>query len=190
MTDLISRRIVSQLIKLHLEYVMFYLLDQPTEEEFQNLAHRYKGMKPSSVKAAVTLLKTGSDVLTGFEKMLKNYGLSQGRFLVLIVMNRQPDKLTTPSILAEKIGVTRATMTGLIEGLVKDDFIKRYSHSNDRRKQNLKLTDKGVTILENLLPDYWSRIYNLMRGLTEKEEKQLVRLLGKVSDKISELAKV
>ena len=168
---------------------MFYLLDQPTEEEFQHLAQRYKEMEPSSVKASVTLLKIGSDVLTGFEKMLKNYGLSQGRFLVLIVMNGQPGKLTTPSILAEKIGVTRATMTGLIEGLAKDGFIKRYSHSSDRRKQNLKLTDKGVSLLENLLPDYWSRIYNLMKGLTEKEERQLVQLLRKISDKISELTK-
>jgi len=166
---------------------MFYLLDQPTGEEFQNLARRYKEMEPSSVKAAVTLLKTGSDVLTGFEKMLKGYGLSQGRFLILIVMNRQPDKLTTPSILAEKIGVTRATMTGLIEGLVKDGFIKRYSHDSDRRKQNLKLTDGGRNLLENLLPDYWSRIYKLMSGLTKKEEKELTRLLRKIADQVAEL---
>ena len=38
---------------------MFYLLDQPTEEEFENLARRYKERAPGSVKAAVTLLKTG-----------------------------------------------------------------------------------------------------------------------------------
>jgi DNA-binding MarR family transcriptional regulator len=66
---------------------------------------------------------------------------------------------------------------------------KRCSHSSDRQKQNLKLTDKGVSLLENLLPDYWSRIYNLMKGLTEKEERQLVQLLRKISDKISELTK-
>jgi DNA-binding MarR family transcriptional regulator len=172
-----------------MEYAVFYLLDQPTEEEFQNLARRYKEMAPSSVKATVKLLKTGSDVLTGFEKMLNNYGLSQGRFLILIVMNRQPDKLTTPSILAEKIGVTRATMSGLIEGLAKNGFIKRLSHGSDRRKQKLKLTNKGVTLLENILSDYWSRIYNLMRGLTENEERQLVQLLSKISDNISELTK-
>ena len=168
---------------------MFYLLDQPTEEEFQNLARRYKEMNPSSVKAAVTLLKTGSDVLTGFEKMLKGYGLSQGRFLILIVMNRRPDKPATPSVLAEKIGVTRATMTGLIDGLVKDGLIRRYSHGSDRRMLKLKLTEKGIELLEALLPDYWSRIFNLMSSLTNEEEKMLTHLLGKVSDKIPELTK-
>lgn len=168
---------------------MFYLLDQPTEEEFQNLASRYKEMDPSSVKAAVTLLKTGSDVLTGFEKMLKKYGISQGRFLILVVMNRQPDQSTTPSILAEKIGVTRPTMTGLITGLVKDGFIRRYSHNNDRRKQYLRLTESGRALLEELLPDYWSRIYRLMNGLNVREEEDLTRLLKKVADHVSELTR-
>lgn len=166
---------------------MFYLLDQPTEEEFENLAGRYREMAPSSVQAAVTLLKTGSDVLTGFEKMLRTYGLSQGRFLILIVMNRQPDQATSPSALAEKIGVTRATMTGLINGLVKDGLLRRASHSGDRRRQALWLTDHGRSLLEALLPDYWSRIYNLMAGLTPEEEKTLTRLLRKVAGRVSAL---
>ncbi len=63
---------------------MFYLMDQPTEMEFQDLARRYGEMDPLSVKAAVTLLRAGSDLLTGFEKMLGGYGLSQGRFLILV----------------------------------------------------------------------------------------------------------
>ena len=159
---------------------MFYLLDQPTRNEFQSLARRYENMDPSSVKAAVTLLKTGSDILTGFEKMLKRYGLSQGRFLILIVMNRQPDKPTSPSILAKQIGVTRATMTGLIDGLVKDGLISRGRHGHDRRKQELKLTGKGMGLLEDLLPDYWSRLRKLMGGLTHQEEETLVSLLNKV----------
>ena len=168
---------------------MFYLLDQPTEEEFENLAQRYREMDPISVKTAVTLLKTGSDVLTGFEKMLKRYGLSKGRFLILIVMNRQPDLSMAPSVLAQKIGVTRATMTGLIDGLVKDGLIRRYAHKTDRRRQNLKLTSEGKTILENLLPGYWTRIDNLMSGLTKNEEMELIRLLKKVSVNINQLTK-
>ncbi len=163
---------------------MFYLLDQPTEKEFQDLARRYMDMEPSSVKAAVTLLKTGSDLLTGFEKMLKRYGLSQGRFLILIVMNRQPDVPMAPSVLAEKIGVKRPTMTGLIDGLERDLLIKRQSHSHDRRKQELWMTDKSIKLMESLLPDYWSRIKNLMVGLNEDEEIMLVRLLGKVASRI------
>lgn len=160
---------------------MFYLLDQPTEDEFQILAQRYQQMSPSSVKAAVTLLKTGSDLLTGFEKMLGTYGLSQGRFLILMVMNRQPGEAASPSILAEKIGVTRATMTGLITGLVKEGLIRRSYAKADRRRQKLRLTAKGKALLEEILPDYWSRIRKLTDGLNEAEKKEMVRLLNKIA---------
>lgn len=168
---------------------MFYLLDQPTEEEFQNLDRRYKEMDPLSVKAAVTMLKTGSDLLTGFETMLKKYGLSQGRFLILVVMNRQPDRETTPSVLAEKIGVTRATMTGLIDGLEKDGLVIRSPHKDDRRKQSLRLTQMGKVVLEEVLPDYWSRIHNLMDGLTPTEMTTLIELLNKLAGRIIELTR-
>ena len=166
---------------------MFYLLDQPTEEEFQSLARRYEDMEPSSVKAAVTLLKTGSDLLTGFETMLGRYGVSQGRFLILVVMNRKPNRKTTPSALAKQIGVTRATMTGLLDGLEKDGFIERSRQAGDRRKCDLTLTRNGKRVLELLLPDYWSRIHGLMSGLTKTEEQTLATLLRKVADGIPAL---
>lgn len=166
---------------------MFYLLDQPTEQEFEAFARRYQGMSPSSVKAAVTLLKTGSDLLTGFETMLRGYGISQGRFLVLMVMNRQPETPAGPSDLARKIGVTRATMTGLIDGLVRDGLIRRRPHNSDRRRNLLTLTPSGTALLETLLPDYWARINCLMSGLSPGEEAELTRLLKKVAAGVSAL---
>ena len=168
---------------------MFYLLDQPTKDEFQALAGRYREMDPMSVKATVSLLKTGSDLLTGFEKMLGRYGLSQGRFLVLVVMNRKPLELTSPSVLSRKIGVTKATMTRLIDGLVREGLLERYSHDTDRRRQQLSLTGKGIKLLEKILPDYWSRIDALMSGLDETEQKSLAALLKKVAKGIPALTK-
>ena len=108
--------------------------------------------------------------------------LSQGRFLILVVMNRTPAELTSPSVLAEKIGVTRATMTRLIDGLERDGLIRRYPHGEDRRRQNIKLTAKGQELLEEILPDYWSRIDTLMKGLNETEQQAMITLLSKVAD--------
>lgn len=160
---------------------MFYLLDQPTETEFQDLAGRYREMKPLAVKTAVTMLRTGSDLITGFETLLGKYGLSQGRFLILVVMNRRPEERTSPSILAEKIGVTRATMTRLIDGLERDGLTCRIPHKEDRRRQEIELTAKGRNLLEKILPDYWSRLDVLMQGLSEAEQKTMISLLAKVA---------
>jgi DNA-binding MarR family transcriptional regulator len=102
-------------------------------------------------------------------------------------MNRNPGESSHPSLLAEKIGVTRATMTGLLDGLVKDGLIRRNPDRNDRRKLYLKLTDKGRGVLEAILPDYWTRISKLMGALTRTERKTFIRLLEKVKSGIPEL---
>ncbi len=160
---------------------MFFLLDQPSQNEFEALSSRYDKMEISSTRALVKLLRTGSDLLAGFEKLLGTYGLSQGRFLILVVMNRNPEKEITPSLLAEKIGVTRATMTGLIKSLEKDRLIGRNMIESDRRRQCLKLTPGGIRVLEAILPDYYGRISRLMAGLESNQKDGLVRILEQIS---------
>ena len=91
---------------------MFYLKDLPIDKTLGEFSRRYPNMNPSALKTCAVLLRTGSDLLTAFEKILGDHGLSQGRFLALIVMNRTPDEEINPSTLAEKVGVKRATMTG------------------------------------------------------------------------------
>ncbi|MEE8542024.1 MAG: MarR family transcriptional regulator, partial [Desulfobacterales bacterium] len=113
---------------------MFFLKDLPTDKTLSEFAKRYPDLDPSALKTCVVLLRTGSDLLTAFETILGKHGLSQGRFLTLIVLNRTPKKAINPSTLAEKVGVKRATMTGLLDGLEQKGMVKRLAHPEDRRK--------------------------------------------------------
>jgi MarR family transcriptional repressor of emrRAB len=166
---------------------VFYLRDLPDDQTLQEFAQRYSEMDPSAVKAAIMLCRTGSDLLTGFEILLSKYGLSQGRFLTLMVLNRTPDQAVSPSQLAERVGVTRATMTGLLDGLHGDEFISREAHAEDRRRLSVRLTIRGRHMLESILPDYYRRSARLMKALTEGERKQLGFLLEKVNQGMSAL---
>ena len=168
---------------------MFYLKDLPTDKTLGEFTRRYPNMNPSALKTCAVLLRTGSDLLTAFEKILGNHGLSQGRFLTLIVMNRTPDEEINPSTLAEKIGVKRATMTGLLDGLERDGLVERLAHRQDRRKIGVRLTAKGRQVLDEMLPDYYRKIAKLMVNLTEKERLELLALLGKVNRGLSSLFK-
>ena len=134
---------------------MFYLKDLPTDTTLHEFSRRYPNMNPSAIKTCAELLRTGSELLTAFETILGNHGLSQGRFLTLIVMNRNPDEAASPSSLAEKVGVKRATMTGLLDRLERDDLIERRAHQRDRRKIGVRLTPKGRQVLAEMLPDYY-----------------------------------
>ncbi len=160
---------------------LFYLRDLPDDKTLREFAERYQDMDPLAVKACIALARTASDLLTGFEAMLSRHGLSQGRFLALIVMNRNPEEAIGPSELAAKVGVTRATMTGLLDGLHADELIVRQVHTDDRRRVSVRLTAKGLDVLERVLPDYYRRTSKVMGSLTSDERVQLLSLLKKVN---------
>jgi DNA-binding MarR family transcriptional regulator len=160
---------------------MFYLKDLPTDTTLYEFSSLYPNMNPSAIKSCAELLRIGSLLLTAFETFLGGYGLSQGRFLTLIVMNRNPEDVISPSFLADKVGVRRATMTGLLDRLEKDDMIKRLADHQDRRKIGIRLTSNGRRVLAEMLPDYYRSIAKIMAKLTEKERLELMSLLGKVN---------
>ena len=167
---------------------MFYLKDLPTDTSLDEFSRRFPNMNPSAIRTCAALLRSGSELLTAFETILGNHGLSQGRFLTLIVMNRNPDDEVSPSFLAEKVGVRRATMTGLLDRLERDDLIERLTHQRDRRKINVRLTYNGRQVLADMLPNYYRSIAKIMANLTEKERLELTSLLGKVNQGLSILS--
>ena len=169
---------------------MFYLKDLPTEKTLREFRERYPNLDMSALKVCTELLRTGSDLLTAFETILSKHGLSQGRFLTLIVMNRTPNKAISPSVLAEKVGVKRATMTGLLDGLERKGLVERIAHPEDRRKLGIRLTNKGRQLLDEMLPGYYDHIGKLMANLSEKERQSLGLLLGKVNKGLSTLFKM
>jgi MarR family transcriptional repressor of emrRAB len=164
---------------------MFFLKDLPTDRNLRDFAVRYPNMNPSALKTCAELMRTGSDMLATFERILSQIGLSQGRFLTLIVMNRTPSEVINPSTLADKLGVTRATMTGLLDGLRKQGLIERQIHPEDRRKVGVLLTDSGHRTLDKILPDYYRRFAKLTTYLDEGERQTLISLLKKVNQGLS-----
>ncbi len=164
---------------------MFTLRDLPDDTTLSRMAKRYPDMVPLSIMTCHILMRKGSDVLIGVEKMLGKLGFSTGRFTTLMVMNRAPDEMISPSILAEKVGVTRATMTGLLDGLESDGLIARRAHEDDRRKLLVELSPKGRKCLDDTLPDYLRFISGIMWKLSEGERETLISLLGKVDSGIS-----
>jgi DNA-binding MarR family transcriptional regulator len=134
---------------------LFHLRDLPEDDTLREFAERYHQMDPAALQACIAL--TGSDLLTTFELLFSKHHLSQGRFPTLTVMNRTPERAINPSQLAERVGVTRSTMTGLLDGLHRDGLIQRIPHGEDPEKLCVLPTKKGGDLLELVLPDYYRR---------------------------------
>lgn len=172
---------------------MFYMRELPSRDLIDSVASSHPELDPTAVEACYFLLRTGSDVLTAFDESLSRHRMSQSRFIVLLLLNRlelvdKPEEMS-PSSLAEWAGVSRGTMTGLLDGLERENLIDRLVHDGDRRKFSIRMTEKGKETLDRIFPDYYKRIGGLMADLNEEERKTLVSLLTKVNQGIPALLK-
>jgi len=163
---------------------MFFLRDIPKYEVIHSYALRYPEVDPGAVRAFLTLLRVGSDVLDAFERFLAGHKISQGSFTVLMVLNREPGVGQNPSVMAQKCGVTRATMTGLINGLERKQLIRRESAQSDRRTVLIYLTAKGIELLEGMVHDYYARVALLMADLPEGEKETFSKMLHKIGHRV------
>ena len=83
------------------------------------------------MEAFLHLMRTSTELTEAFDALHASHNISHGRFIVLMLLNRDPEKPVNPADLADRANVTRATMTGLIDTLERDGFVKR-EHTSGR----------------------------------------------------------
>ena len=160
---------------------MMQLRDLPSIETLQKFANRYPEADVSAISSFLSLLRVASDLSTALDACLNRHELLQGRWWVLILLMREDSKTSTPSILAEKAGVSRATMTGLLDGLEQGHLIERMLTKVDRRSTFVKLTEAGQAKLDVVMPDYYSRLRECMKALNEQDREKLKQMLNLVN---------
>lgn len=161
---------------------VFNLKDLPRNETLLEQAKRYPHVDPSGFLTCLQLLQTAREVTGAFDAFLSSRGISQGRFTVLMLLNREPAKPSSPAELADHSGVTRATMTGLLEGLERDELISRRDDPSDGRRSFISLTQRGRDFLDTLVPAYFERLAALMSHLTDEQRNRLRDLLVHVHE--------
>jgi DNA-binding MarR family transcriptional regulator len=116
--------------------------------------------------------------------LLAPHGLSEGRFVLLFLLDAAPSGLA-PNLLAERAGVTRATVTGLLDGLEREGLIERHADGSDRRALCIRLTRKGKRVAKKVFDQHGRWIASLFGNLSTSERGQLSVLLDKVAGNLS-----
>ncbi len=120
--------------------IMLQLRDLPTPEVLKKFAERYPDADVTAIASFLNLLRVATELSLALDACLSKHDLLQGRWWVLILLMREENLSSTPSLLAEKTGVTRATMTGLIDSLEQGGLVVRIFDKADRRSVIVKLT--------------------------------------------------
>lgn len=117
-------------------------------------------------------------------KVLGDENLSWAAFTVLWVLWIWGEQETRA--LAAEAGITKGTLTGVVNTLEGRSLVKRSRHPSDGRLVLVRLTARGRRLIEGLFPRFNAEEVFAASALSAREQEQLARLLRKITRTMDE----
>ncbi|MBK1897304.1 MarR family transcriptional regulator [Chryseobacterium paridis] len=109
----------------------------------------------------------------------KGFDITIDQGLILSIINENPG--IAQKEIARRAFKDHASVTRIIELLVKRNFLKRDSFEEDRRRFNLNVTKEGQTILSDIQPIVDINRKTAIEGISEEEIELLRKLVNKIT---------
>jgi MarR family 2-MHQ and catechol resistance regulon transcriptional repressor len=111
---------------------------------------------------------------------LKKYNLTPGELNVLVLIkHRGQEKGLSQVDIGRRLMVTAHNMTRLIQRLEKDALIRRSSYQKDARVNLVRITSKGVKLLDDIWPGYDQKVHELAGKLSQEDQAVLAGVIQK-----------
>jgi DNA-binding MarR family transcriptional regulator len=140
---------------------------------------KQKSFKSEYQKLAVNLLFTHGWLVSFQKKLFENHEITNAQFNILRILRGQYPDPVSINILKERMLDKMSDTSRLVERLRMKGLVDRKICKEDRRKSDVKITDKGLELLKNLdyIDDSFHIIFN---KINIKEAKDLNNLLDKL----------
>jgi MarR family transcriptional regulator, organic hydroperoxide resistance regulator len=103
-------------------------------------------------------------------ELLRPHDLTYSQWQVLSLVGKCHPAPTTQRRIQTCLRVEAATLTGVIDGLVRRGWLLRRENAEDRRVNELALTDAGRAVYEKLAPWVSEQVHErVQRGLSERQ---------------------
>ena len=118
----------------------------PSWEDLQKHKEIIPEINPAAVIAMLRIKQAAEEIQQGVLDVLQSeHHLSEGKFCVLVVLHQHQTGIA-PSVLAEKVGVTRATISSMLQRLERDGLVAVKADKEDARSKKVKLTGVALAL--------------------------------------------
>ncbi len=139
---------------------MFFLKELPGRHMVEGYAARFDNVDPDTVLGALDLMRSASLLIRELEAYFARYDLSQLRFLTLIMIDREPERISlAASEIADRLDVSRPVITRTLKSLEQSGLIAIAGDELDGRSKQVSLTARGNAKLQDVLPGYFSILH-------------------------------
>ncbi len=114
-------------------------------------------------------------------------GFLEGETAFLLTLKEYGEKPATPSVLSDELGVTKGRITAIINSLTKKDMILLDKIEGDRRKINVRITDKGLKFIDSKLGKVEGFVDEFVARVGKSRVDEFTRMLESMTDALKEL---
>lgn len=140
----------------------------------------------SAVEVAINFLAASELASSRMESLLAPLALSKGGYNLLMVLAGAEGPLT-PTQIGERIVARGATITGLVDTLVRRGHAERAPDPNDRRRVLVSITQRGRDAVSDATALICRSDEEAMAIFSEAERERLIRMLGRLQDHLKKL---
>lgn len=141
-----------------------------------------KPFESAAIEAYLNLLRTTDSIRAGYRELFRCHGVTEQQYNVLrILRGAGPEGLACLTI-GERMITRVPDVTRLVGRLESCGLVSRSRCDEDGRKVIVRITEKGLGILDNLEGPLRATHKGLLSRLSEAELRQLIRLLEKARD--------
>jgi DNA-binding MarR family transcriptional regulator len=115
----------------------------------------------------------------GFDESLSALGLTRQTWCVLVAVGEQ--QITTPSAIADYIGIIRPAASRTLKQMDENGLLKRSAGDIDKRSTTVALTERGIDLLRKSMPVALKTREHIDAALSPTEQSQLSNLLAKLT---------
>lgn len=142
---------------------------------------RYPAASARATECAMNLVFTADLLVKRIASLLQPFHLSPASGLVLSIVADAESPLS-PHEIADRLIISRATVTGLIDSLERQGYVRRRPHHADRRMLLVESTDSGRQVANAFRPIVHHQQKLWLEILSDVEQQRLIDSLKQVQE--------
>ncbi len=135
-----------------------------------------------ATEAVMNIVRAADLLLDRVGRVLRPLDVSQAGALVLGIL--RDHGAMSPSEIGNRLIVSRATVTGLLDSLERRGLVRRTPHPADRRSVVVEIAPEGLVVVAKLRPLVHDGEKAWLSGLGDDDLRALIGLLHRVQQSL------
>jgi DNA-binding MarR family transcriptional regulator len=154
----------------------------PPPAVMEEIRRRLSEREVQELEALIALRATAQLADNALSEWMTDTVGSFARYKILMALWAAKGKAVPHKDIVAAMGVTRATISGLMAALEREGFVKSYVDRDDRRKLIARLTAKGEAVINKAFEVNVARFRAVFASFSPAELTSLTALLRRVRE--------